>query len=572
MTISGGDILLEAFQSQDVECIFCSPGSEWVAVWENLLKRYDQGEKTLKYVNCRHESLAVSSAIGYAEATGHLPAVLLHTGVGTLHSAMAIRAAYRGRVPMIICSAGTPDHGEDENSKGPGWYWLSQLSGIEGPDALVRSYVKWSNAVTSKETLVDSIYRGCQIAQTPPRGPVFLTVPGELLSKPLPEVSKTRLSSTAVLSEPHPRDLEKVAKLLVESKQPIIITEHAGERSETVGKLVELAELLSIPVFESISPAYANFPKDHPLHMGYDASEALHEADTVFVVGGTTPWYPPSTSPPNEARVIYLDEDHLKEQLPYWGYRIDLSLSGDIGQWLTSLVATIRTYIPEPDRSGSHYQERFTQWQTKHEQMVAQWKTEALAGQRNKPISPKWFLSIVNKVLPSNSIVVAETITHTPLVNRYLTKPDACFRAAGGGLGLGLGMTAGVKLACENRPVIFLVGDGSFNYNPVLAGLGLCQEYHLPVVIIVLNNGGYMAMRGNYQQCYPNGWAVSHNAYLGVDIAPEPDYTKVAEAFDAHGERLAEPDDIEPALNRALQQIAMGKVALLDVILDPRLI
>ncbi|GAG35236.1 unnamed protein product, partial [marine sediment metagenome] len=137
-------------------------------------------------------------------------------------------------------------------------------------------------------------------------------------------------------------------------------------------------------------------------------------------------------------------------------------------------------------------------------------------------------------------------------------------------LGIGLGMAAGAKLAHQDRPVILFVGDGSFNYNPVLAGLGLYQEYGLPVLIVILNNGGYIGMRRSHQKCYPQGWAVSNNTYLGVDITPEPDYTKVAEAFDTYGERLEEPDDIELALNRALQQIVMGKAALLDVILDSR--
>ena len=124
-----------------------------------------------------------------------------------------------------------------------------------------------------------------------------------------------------------------------------------------------------------------------------------------------------------------------------------------------------------------------------------------------------------------------------------------------------------------NAVVVYLwnlirFGDGAFNYNPVLAGLGICQEYRLPVLVIVLNNGGYMAMKGEQHHFYPEGWAATHKTYLGVDIAPEPDYAKMAEAFGGYGEILAEPGEIGPALNRALQQVVQGRVALLDVILD----
>jgi len=200
--------------------------------------------------------------------------------------------------------------------------------------------------------------------------------------------------------------------------------------------------------------------------------------------------------------------------------------------------------------------------------LTERWKTEALAGQGSKPISTRWFLYTVGKILPGNSIVLQEAITHSPFIHQYIAQPNAHFNVTGG-LGIGLGVAAGTKLAYQDRPVIFLVGDGSFNYNPVLAGLGLCQEYHLPILTIVLNNGGYASMRSIHQRYYPQGWAVSHNTYFGVDIAPQPDYTKVAEAFDVYGERVEEPKDIEPALNRALQQIAEGRAALLDVILEP---
>ena len=198
---------------------------------------------------------------------------------------------------------------------------------------------------------------------------------------------------------------------------------------------------------------------------------------------------------------------------------------------------------------------------------MEQRKTEAFGGQRNKPISPKWFLYMLNKVLPRDSVILQETITHGSLIHRYLAQPNAYSRVSGG-LGLGLGAAAGTKLAHRDRPVIFLVGDGSFNYNPVLAGLGACQEYHLPILTVILNNGSYAAMKRAHAKYYPQGWAVSRNTFYGVDIAPRPDYAKIAEAFDAYGERVEALHDVEPALTRALKQMAMGRAALLDVILE----
>jgi acetolactate synthase-1/2/3 large subunit len=568
MVITGGDILLDVFKSHGVEYIFCSPGTEWLPVWESLAKRHSQGDDTLKYINCRHEALAVSMAMGYSNATGHLSVVLLHAAVGPLNGAMAIRAAYRAQAPMLILTGDTSGFGEDEDDRGEGGRWIASLSDIGGNDTSVRTYVKWSGSITSKETLLGSIHRGCGIAQAPPKGPVFIAIPWEMLLKPQPQLRIPPASPAARLPEPRPGDLQEVANCLLESKQPIILTEHAGEKPEVIPSLVELAELLSIPVFESLSPRFTNFPKEHPLYCGFDATGALPEADTIFIVGATTPWLPSSTFPKDGTKVILVDADPLKQLLPYWGYRLDLSVTADIGQWLAALVAIIRDRLHGPDQSAPHHWERFERWQTKHEQLMEIWQAEALAGQHNKPISPKWFLYTTSKIVPDDSIILEETITHRVFIHRYLARPGTYVRIVGG-LGIGLGVAIGTKLAHPKQPVIFMVGDGTLNYNPALAALGACQEYQLPILTVVMNNGSYAAMRNAYLRHCPQGWAVSHNTLFGVDIAPRPDYTKIAEAFDVYGERVEAPDDIEPALNRALEQITMGRAALLDVILDP---
>lgn len=569
MEISGADILLDVFEKQGIEYIFCSPGSEHFPIWESLVKRYAQGNETLKYINCRHEVLAVSMALTYAQTTGRLPAVLLHAGVGPLNGAMAIRIAHRASVPMVICSGDTSDYGEDADDKGDCWKWLGALSDTGGTDALVRTFVKWSNQVTSKETLAGYVYHACEIARSFPKGPTFLSIPWEYLFRTQPEVPIRPPSNRSVLPGPRPDDLEEVAEQLITSKQPIILTEYAGRQPEAVTKLVELAELLGIPVFESLYPRFSNFPREHPLHMGYNASEALQEADTIFVVGGITPWQPPSAFPRTNAKAILLDEDTLKERLPYWGYQPSLSISSDIGEWLAALVDIIRARIGQSASPDSIYRKRADRWRSKHDQLVADRKAEAFAGKDSKPLSPSWFLYRADEILPDNAYILAETATHGAVVQRYLARTNGFFKALSGGLGMGMGDAAGMKLSLGDRPVVLVIGDGSFNYNPVTAGLGVCQEYNLPVLTIVLNNSGYASMRSIHQKYYPDGWAVSKNTYFGAGITPAPDYTKLADAFDAHSERLDDPEEIEPVLNRALEQIANGRSALIDVILDP---
>ncbi|MFC1979228.1 thiamine pyrophosphate-binding protein, partial [Chloroflexota bacterium] len=317
MSYRGGEILIQLFQNLEVEYIFCSPGTEWTALWEGLSERYGRGENSIKYINCRHEMLAVSAAIGYSKATGKVAAVLLHANLGPLNGAMAIRAAQWAQAPIIICSAYTTGYDEDKGRLTTESHWLSRLSDIGGPSNLVKPYVKWSNSVTSKETMVDSIVRGCQIAQALPQGPVFIAIPRELLVGTVEDLSIP--TSYAVPSPPGPQldSIAEAAKLLVDAERPIIITEYAGENPKIVDKMTKLAEMLSIPVYEYTSPMYANFPKSHPLHQGYDASGALNEADIILSIGAVTPWYPPSLFPQGSTRVIAIDADPLNPRLPY---------------------------------------------------------------------------------------------------------------------------------------------------------------------------------------------------------------------------------------------------------------
>jgi acetolactate synthase-1/2/3 large subunit len=567
MSESGGEILLNLLHSYGVEYIFCSPGTEWTAVWEGLAKRQSQGDDSLKYINCRHETLAVSMAMGYAKNTGKLPAVLLHASVGALSGAVAIRNAFIGRVPMLIFAGETLQHTGDTEVRPQGWHWLGLLSDKGGPVNLIKDYVKWSNRIVSEHTLIDSIYRGCQIARTSPRGPVFLSMTTDIMTRSFANPEYAQRYPVVTPTIPAESDLKEAVKRLIQSENPIIVTEHTGKKPGIVSKLTELAELLNIPVFESSLPYYANFPKDHPLYMGYNVSEAIQEADTVFAVGAITPWYPPSAISRSHAYIIQMNEAPYFENLPYSGYRSDITITADIEQGLATLLRVIYSEKEIVQLLPYRKSERYDRLQAKHNEMLSEWQKEAEQEKDNTPISARWLLYLTRKTLPSDAIIIDETLTHTRLVHQYTGIPGGYYKSAYGGLGVGMGEAAGVKLANPDRPVVLIAGDGAFNYNPVLAGLGLYQEYQLPLIILILDNGGYGAMRLGFQRLYPEGWAARHGKYYGVDITPAPDYAKIAEAFGAYGEKLTVSHEIEPALKRALKRLEEGKTTLLDAIL-----
>lgn len=565
MVLSGGEILLDLMQKNNVEYIFCSPGTEWSSVWEGILKRQAQGDYSLKYINCRHEMLAVSMAMGYAESSGKLPAVLLHSGAGTLHGAMALRNAYVARVPMVVFSGETYEHSGEPGTRPQGPHWIGLLSDIGGPSSLVKGFTKWSHGVLSPDTLADAVYRGCRMARTAPQGPVFVSILSETLQS---SHSWVPLSLPAPIEPPAMPDLQvlnEVAAQLSRSKHPVIIAENAGKRPGVTPRLVELAELLSAPLFESLFPFCSTFPKEHALYQGFDATSALQEADTVLVIGSTTPWYPPKSCMRPGMKIIWLDEASLHENLPYWGYQCNIALTVDIKQGLEALITAVRKQLEDQGKDSNAARERLELWRNRHKKMLETWKSEALAAEHNRPVSSKWLAFTASRVFPAGTLILDETMMHFRFINRYLASPGYYRRCGYGGIGVGLGEAAGTKLVNPDRPVVLFIGDGAFNYNPVPAALGLFQEYNLPVLIVIMNNGGYIAMKLIHNNLFPEGWSASHQNYLGVDIKPAPDYARLAEAFGAYGEKVEKPEDVEAALKRGLEHLNSGQAVILDI-------
>lgn len=534
--MTGAEAVLRGLRAMGVECIFASPGSDWAPLWEVLAK---DSVSFPAYVSSRHEETAIAMALGYAKATGKLPAVVVHTTVGALHTTMIARAALHERIPMVILAGEVIGFAEPPSPK-VGRQWLRLLTDLGGPARLMEPCVKWSFGLNNPAILAQTIQRACQLAASAPRGPVFVSVPTEYL---LAEMSGEAPPSTLpALPAVNDSTLGKMQEILSTAKNPVIITEEAGRDPAAVDALVALAEALNAPVFESWQPYYLNFPRRHPLYGGIiTENEAFKDADVVLLVESVLPWHPPGSIV--DKTVLVLGEDPLHPRLPFWGFRADVVAAGEVTDALRRLAKGL--------------------------------SKKSFSREIKKPKVPESptveVARILNEELPAGAIVVNETITHRLDLLRSLDRlePGGFFEASYGGLGVGIGLALGAKYAHPDRAVILTIGDGAFHYNPVVASFGAAQEHRLPLLVLVFNNAGYLSQKLDVGMYYPQGEAVRKKTFVGTSIAPAPDYTLLARAYGGHGERVKKPADLRAALKRGLAAVAKGQLALLDIIFPP---
>ncbi len=559
-TMDGGEAVLEACRKLEVDYIVSSPGTEWAPVWEAMANQKQQGRNGPAFMDCWHETLAVDIAAGYTLATGRMQAVLLHAGSGLLQGAMGLHAAWVAGVPMLVISGESVTYGEQPGFD-PGAQWINNLSIPGGTQNLVAPIVKYASQLGSAYTLYESAIRAGELAQRTPKGPTYLSVSTETLMDEWNPPTNGRVVPAAPKILTAPEDIDRLAGHLARAKNPVVITEAAGREPETFEALVALAELLALPVVETSGALFANFPKDHPLHQGHDLKPFREEADLAVVIRTRAPWYPPSNRPPG-AVIAVIDESPHRDTMVYQSLQADMYLEGDAAHTLRDLADAVALLGFDNDLVEA----RRSRLADAHDRLQESRRARQAEARNKTPIDPVWLCAALGEVMPPGTVYVDEVTTHTLMLREHIkwNDPHSLFTRQGG-LGQGLGLSLGIKLAKPDQPVVTLIGDGGFLYNPVLAGLGAARDYKLPILSVIFNNSKYAAMQGMHLKMYPDGTAISTDSFLGTHIHA-PDFVKIAEAFDAFGQRVEDPDELEDALSNGLEAVNDGRAAILDVV------
>jgi acetolactate synthase I/II/III large subunit len=385
-----------------------------------------------------HENAAVAMAHGYTMVTGRAQAVMLHTNVGTANAINMLINVARDRTPMLLASGRTPltEQGP-AGARSAHIHWAQEMFDQAG---MLREIVKWDYELRRADLVSGVLARGLEIAATEPAGPVYLSLPREVLAEPAAAAASVR---RAVPAPPHPRarDIETLAGWLADAERPLIITADAGKHPGESEALAAVAERFAIPVV-AYNPRYFTLPGDHPMYAGPAPGALLRTADLVIVLECDVPWLPSRVAPAAGARVVHIGVDPLFQRYPMRSYPCDLAMTSGVAPALRLLEAAL---VPTA-RMG----ERRDSLTAAHAALRAGWREEAARDGRRAAITLEWLNACLREVVDDETVVFSEYSFRQEYCP--LRRPGSLFALSpAGGLGWGLPAALGAKLAVPER-------------------------------------------------------------------------------------------------------------------------
>jgi acetolactate synthase-1/2/3 large subunit len=390
--------------------------------------------------------------------------------------------------------------------------------------------------------------RALTLAQSEPRGPVYLTLPREVLAERHDAIEYADPARAVVPAAtlPDPDAIREAAAILTAARNPIIITKALGRDPAAVPVLVRLAETLGAPVFDQFH-TYVNFPQDHALHGGFEAAPHLADADAILVIESDVPWFPQMNRPKPETRIVHLGVDPLFSRYPVRGFPADLALAGTPRLALAALADAVTRRV-----NATSAGERRERWAAAGARRREAAGAKSRAVQGDAPIDMLWLSRAIGDLVDDRTIVINEY--DLDATQCTFTRPGSYFAAPpSGGLGWGLGAALGAKLAAPDHSVICCVGDGAYIFGSPTASHFVSRAYNLPVLFVVFNNQTWNAVKRAVQTYASDGWAVRTDSMPLTALEPSPDYEMICRASGGHGERVEDPAALPDALRRGLR-------------------
>ena len=557
---------LEMLEALGVRYLIGNAGTDFASIIDGFSKRIVDGKSVPRAMMVAHECCVVSMAHGYYLVTGEPAVAMVHTTPGTANALGALMNAFRSNVPLVLCAGRTPlTEAGMPGSRDTLIHW-GQESFDQG--SIVREFVKWDYELRNLEQLETVMRRAFAVAMAEPRGPVYLSLPREVLAAPNREFSHSPkgLEPPVMPPAPSPQALAAMARLIAEAERPLIITRMLGRNPAAVASLVALAESFALPVVEHPNPAYVNFPNNHPLHLGYDPAPYLDDADLIVVIDTDVPWIPHLRAPGAGTKVIHLGVNPIYDRYPIWGFPSDLAVQADSAVALPMLTEALA-----PMRAAHHgaIERRAARIAGQHRDLIAAAQTEIEVAGKHQHITLEWLAHCLDRVRDEQMIFINEY----DLSLRHITldRPGTQFgHSTAGHLGWGVGAALGVKLGAPDKTVVAVVGDGSYIFSVPSACHLASATLGLPTLTVIANNGGWGAVHRSVRDVHPEGWSMRTGDMPFVSFGMQPAYEMFAQAYGGYGEAVSDPKELPAALARAVRSVREERrQAVLNVICRP---
>ena len=544
----GRQAFVELLISEGVTHLFGNPGTTELPIMQAL-----PDYPGLKFILGLQESVVMGMADGYARASRQLTAANVHVAPGLGNAMGALYNAKFSGSPVILTA------GQQEQGHG-----LLEPLLYDDLTSMAAPLVKWSIEVTRLQDLPRIMRRAAKIAMTPPTGPVFISLPGDILN----EIAEIDMGQSVRIDHrvrPSDKSLDALANALLSAKNPVIISGQELSSQQAFVDASALASLLGAGVFQESVPFSATFPTSHPQYLGMltrsqeNVRKTLDPFDLVLCLGADLlrmSVYSPVEPLPNHSRVLHLSERSWELGK---NYRTELALQANVCETLSVLLPLLRSRIDTKYKEQAQIRAKALEqqnWAVTRNKLT----TQVLTQSSIRPMSASTFVMHITNQLTPDVIVVEEALTSTQSLPQYLHQhyPDSFFGLASGGLGFAIPGAVGVSMAKPDRPVVAIVGDGSAMYG--IQGLWTAAHFKLPITYVIANNMGYRIIKERLVSMQGS------DRFVGMDMNdPAINYCQLAQSMGMGSIKVSDPADLDAALKAGIQS---GKPNLIEVVVS----
>ncbi|MCL2463393.1 MAG: thiamine pyrophosphate-binding protein, partial [Defluviitaleaceae bacterium] len=496
-----GEAFIDILNAHGVDKFFINPGGEFIELQSVVASARVAGKKAPQLVLCLDEAVTIAAAYGNYMVTGKPQVVLVHSELGTLQLGGNMQNLQWGRVPTVIMTAW-----QEIDVRRTLWNGQPYDQG-----SILRNNVKYDRFLKGDEDLHEVMQEAFRIACTEPTGPVYLYFPMAYFYKEIEKpASPPAPAEIPALPAFDPAVLAEMADILLEAKNPLLVSGNAGRYPENVAALVKLAETLGASVLTGYS--WMNFPSDHPLCVGIEQiggsrkqDAGYDDADVILAVDYAMPYVSSAPLPRPDARILHIDIDPFTQGRLLWERGADIFIRADARKAIPALEKLLQEKITPVKKL--ELMERYQRIDARNGEIRRGWyeAAQSLAGE--SPISPDYLCYCINQVIDDDAIFVNHTLSHCASVTEQIVRrrPGTWFGCPSGAIGWAPGAALGAASAAPGRLVAAIMTDGGFVWGCPTSTLWTSGSYRFPFLAVICNNQGYGVVRGSQQSMLEAG-------------------------------------------------------------------